>query len=816
MLKRTVIYTLIMISFSGILHSQTFKPIGMGGGGRMYTPAISPHDPGILFVTCDARGLYKSSDGGDSWNVRDSKQIDSCNLCYPAFDPVDKNKMYMGRSGAVMMSNDKGETWSTVRTLPNIVRRIYVDPENTSNVYQGTTYKVYKGAVECTDVNDSAQTLAFYISTQGGKSVFAATVKNVWRSDNDGVTWTKKMTGISAANLRGFCGGSSGSTTRLFAVGDDKKIYVSTNKGDSWTQSGTTGLGAYTFKDIVCAENFPNTAYVNADETMKIYKTTDGGANWSNVFKANTQAWQGVPDDSSYNVTLGWIAYDMQGGIYWGGPMTSGFCVSPDDPNYVLGVTYGEAFHTKDGGLTWNSVYTKYADSGPRGRNKKWSSVGLECTYAHNYYIHPGNHNIHYACFTDTGLSSSEDGGKTWAFSVKGSPFENTFFALAFDPDDPATIYAAASNDHDINEPDYPGGVVVSHDYGKTWTMSSTGLLTKDWGASGVYPYPCSYIAIDPSDKSLYVTCHGDGVYKSTNKAASWTKISTLPASIGANKYWRQVKIHSDGTIFVGMSGRFLGSAPVDPGGIWRSKDKGATWTSIAANVNGSGLYNPKLFDVHPSDSKIIYWGNCSTVTSADAGVYKTTNGGVNWTKLNIAGQTIEQFRSLTIDESEPSTVYESSSDFVPYVSLNNGVTWAEVPMKFKYVRSVFIDYLTKDLYMCTSGCGIWTNAGATSISGGGSGVADFKPIAYPNPCRIEKAVGKQIKIVSLPSDATVQIFNSTGELLKSINQSDFGNLGFVCWDGKNVNGDKVPQGTYFYIACTANVKKTGKISILR
>ena len=46
-----------------------FSSVGLGGGGAMFAPAISPHDPNLLFVGCDMGGVYRSADGGESWTM---------------------------------------------------------------------------------------------------------------------------------------------------------------------------------------------------------------------------------------------------------------------------------------------------------------------------------------------------------------------------------------------------------------------------------------------------------------------------------------------------------------------------------------------------------------------------------------------------------------------------------------------------------------------------------------------------------------------------------------------------------------------------
>jgi hypothetical protein len=48
---------------------HSWRPVGMGGGGAMFTPAISPADPARVLLSCDMSGVYRSADGGTSWEM---------------------------------------------------------------------------------------------------------------------------------------------------------------------------------------------------------------------------------------------------------------------------------------------------------------------------------------------------------------------------------------------------------------------------------------------------------------------------------------------------------------------------------------------------------------------------------------------------------------------------------------------------------------------------------------------------------------------------------------------------------------------------
>ncbi|HXH02086.1 MAG TPA: YCF48-related protein, partial [Candidatus Competibacteraceae bacterium] len=112
---------------------------------------------------------------------------------------------------------------------------------------------------------------------------------------------------------------------------------------------------------------------------------------------------------------------------------------------------------------------------------------------------------------THQGLSRSQDEGKTWSkVDVQGEVPSTDFMAMAIDPTNPQTLYAAG---HGL-------WVIKSADGGNTWTLKKQGLDGDDVHA----------LAMDPNEpQKLYAWVVDKGLYRTTNGGESWARVDDGP-----------------------------------------------------------------------------------------------------------------------------------------------------------------------------------------------------------------------------------------------------------------------------------------------
>jgi hypothetical protein len=199
--------------------------VGLGGGGAMYCPRISPHrlpnGNRVMFVACDMRGLYRSLDNGQRWTMLDTRLVYGSSRFSVAFHPAIAGHVLAFRPHqGLKVSSNNGDSWSDLSpALPlapgESVTAAGYSPEPVPQLLVGTTRGVYRldptaaawtqalagtdqpvprapnATVSVPDVN-SADVLGFVFLTDpatGQVAYFVATVTDVLESTDRGQSW---------------------------------------------------------------------------------------------------------------------------------------------------------------------------------------------------------------------------------------------------------------------------------------------------------------------------------------------------------------------------------------------------------------------------------------------------------------------------------------------------------------------------------------------------------------------------------------------------------------------------------------------------
>lgn len=229
---------------------------------------------------------------------------------------------------------------------------------------------------------------------------------------------------------------------------------------------------------------------------------------------------------------------------------------------------------------------------------------------------------------------------------------------------------------------------------GGVWKTSNAGVTWQSiFDKQGSYSIGC--VTIDPTDRfTIWVGTgennsqrsvgYGDGVYKSTDGGASFTKVG-LPESEHIGK----IIVHpEDGnTVFVAAQGPLWRTG--GERGLYKTTDGGKTWSRILHISDDTGV-NEVLFD--PTNPNIMYASayqrrrHTWTLINGgpESGLYKSTDGGQTWAKINRGLPGGDKGRiGMAISPHNPEIVYAiveavgKAGGF--YRSVNRGESWQRV-----------------------------------------------------------------------------------------------------------------------------------------
>jgi photosystem II stability/assembly factor-like uncharacterized protein len=194
-------------------------------------------------------------------------------------------------------------------------------------------------------------------------------------------------------------------------------------------------------------------------------------------------------------------------------------------------------------------------------------------------------------------------------------------------------------------------------------------------------------IAIDPrSDSTLFIAAASGGVWKSVDGGTSFTPAWPLhlPRAVGA------LAAGPDGTLYAGTgeAGPGGGSITYGGGGLFRSRDGGATWQSLG--LRSAGSFGRIVVD--PKDPKRVFAAATGDLyrKGGQRGVYRSLDGGSTWKLVLKGANATTGAVDLAIDPTDPKRVYATTWDRIRYPthrvyggvgsgvhrSLDGGSTW--------------------------------------------------------------------------------------------------------------------------------------------
>jgi photosystem II stability/assembly factor-like uncharacterized protein len=505
--------------------------------------AIDPLNPSTLYAVENgyavapdtvivAGGLFKSADGGGSWNPLNLGLPPNSSIDVVAVNPQNPSTLYVGSVYGIFKSTDGGSDWTPVNSglpaFPNeppggptyfSVDSLAIDQQQPDTVYAAITnsigsivLKTTNGGASWSDAGsglpENTTVRSLQIDSQIHTTLYAATGAGVFRSTDGAITWTPANSGLISTVITDLAI-TPGNSSTLYAA-TSSELLKTTDGGKNWSaaDSGMAFVGSPLAIDPQNTSTIFAIGCTIANSTCGVVKSADGGASWS--------VSQALPDFGDLWVTT--------------------LTIDPQNSNVVYATIQefdecGEEtlYKSVDGGMSWS--------------HSLFNDLGVSAGCILGLAVDPRNANNLYTAFQFGGVFKSTDAGATWNIANSGLPATDAE-ALAIDPGSPGTIYAVSSE-----------GVFKSRDGATSWNPA--GPVPDLSGSAG----DCCFrprLAVDPQNSaSVYLGIPVNGthhVFQSSDGGASWT--DSLAVS-GIGGWFGGLVISAQGptTVYAGSPG---------------------------------------------------------------------------------------------------------------------------------------------------------------------------------------------------------------------------------------------------------------------
>lgn len=105
-------------------------------------------------------------------------------------------------------------------------------------------------------------------------------------------------------------------------------------------------------------------------------------------------------------------------------------------------------------------------------------------------------------------------------------------------------------------------------------------------------------------------------------------------------------------------------------GGVWKTTDGGQNWTCLTDNLSNIDVYSLAM---HPDDSETYFWG------STEGRIFKSTDGGTTWGLINGGSLLVSIVNKILIKPENPNIMYASASSTGVFRSTDGGVSWSKI-----------------------------------------------------------------------------------------------------------------------------------------
>jgi photosystem II stability/assembly factor-like uncharacterized protein len=554
-----------------------WQHLGLDNSRHISEIRVHPQNADVVFVAVQGavhgdsqdRGVYKSTDGGQSWRkvLYVDNRTGAADLAMDESNPMilfasmwDHRRLPWqvqsgGKGSAIYKSTDGGENWEKVTNgLPSELGKTAVDisPANPQIVYanieaEGEKAGVYRsndGGKTWKQTTKDRITVArawYYIeifadpknedvvyvlnapmlkSTDGGKSF--KSIRNPHGDQHHMWINPENPSNIILLNDGGACitfnGGSTWSsqqnqpTIQFYRVITDNvfpyNVYGGQQDNSSIVTASRTGSPGIGWKDWFNGPGCESAFLAfDPDNPTQIY----GGCYQGNIGVMDRETKEQTDIIAYPTVGLGWTPSEMKYRFNWNAPIVA----SPQDPNTIYHCG-NQVLRTRNGGVTWEEISPDLTSNdkskqGPGGAPYTNEGAGGEVYNTISYFeASPHSADVLWTG-SDCGLIHvSTDAGENWQNVTPPGIGEALINAIDVSPHDPAKAYAAITK-YKFN--DFSPMIYVTENYGKTWQKRVSGIAAEDY---------VRVVREDEKTPGLLFAGTESGIYMSEDDGRNW------------------------------------------------------------------------------------------------------------------------------------------------------------------------------------------------------------------------------------------------------------------------------------------------------
>jgi photosystem II stability/assembly factor-like uncharacterized protein len=279
---------------------KSWRPVNAGlSDSHVYDLAIDQRHPAILFAGT-ARSVFKSTNGGTRWRKTSLSNVATVAL---ALHPHNPRVIYAATDDGVYKSSDAGAIWRRVKTAPRVFALV-IDPQRPATVYAGSGAGVFKSTDAgrtwkamsrglfprgSANLNERMEGFvsAMVVNAQRPQTLFLGSERGVFRSTDAARTWRPTSVGLPVygsapyffSHVTALAIDPTTPSTLYTGTYESDGLFKTVDGGSQWTAIGPPGRG--NVSALALDPTDPETIYAGMSAEATAFKSTDGGRTWT-------------------------------------------------------------------------------------------------------------------------------------------------------------------------------------------------------------------------------------------------------------------------------------------------------------------------------------------------------------------------------------------------------------------------------------------------------------------------------------------------------------------------------------------------------